>query len=371
MERIEQFIQEAERLPSVSLQAATAYRDHLPEMIAFVDATLSAEPRIHALIGNNPLQLMYDNHRHHGTFMAAVFAVGSYRMLAGTLPWVYRTYHARRFSYDYFPLELKTWILAGEKHLAHDHMAAIRRVYEWMIAQHERVIVLSRQDIALEPPAASRWLPLKNDFCTAALRGDYHTCLELARSAVHTAKDIEDVYLQVLQPVLYHVGRLWEKADISVAREHLVSAIVCRVMASVNLAVRAPTVTDGRVVVAAAPDEYHEIGAMMIADILEHDGWDVAYLGGNVPDADLLQLLREFAPGVLALSVTLSYNIVNAQEVIAAIRQDTALREIRVMVGGRVFNDNEKLWQTIGADGSAVNLSDARELAQAWRGALR
>jgi len=112
MHSLDQLILDANRLPRVPLRAATAYHDQLQEMTAFTDETLKVHPAIPELIGHNPLQVMYDNHRHHGAFMASVFLVGDYRMLARTLPWVYRAYHAHGFSYGYFPLELKTWLIA-------------------------------------------------------------------------------------------------------------------------------------------------------------------------------------------------------------------------------------------------------------------
>lgn len=367
METIERFINEAVNLPPVPLKASTAHQNHLKEMTAFVDETLSRNPNINSLIGHNPLQMMYDNHRHHSALMSTVFLIGSYRMLAGILPWVYRSYHAHNFSYDYFPLELKTWILAGEKYLANEEMVAIRKVYAWMIARHEQIIFLSQQDSGLEAPMDAQWLALKNEFREAVLCSDHLACLKLAMSTVKTSADIEGFYLQVLQPVLYEVGTLWEKAKISVAQEHLASAIVSRVMASVHLVERTSIKSYGKAVIAASPNEYHEIGASMISDILEHDGWDVAYLGGNVPRADLLQYLCEFSPELLALSVTIPFNVNRVKEIIAAIRSDETLREIKVMVGGRAFNDNEDLWQLVGADGFAANLSEMRHLAQSWR----
>lgn len=367
MDTIELLINEAIKLPPVPLQAFTAHLNHLKEMTTFVDEALSLDPKIHALIGHNPLQIMYDNHRHHGAFMSTVFSVGSYRMLAGALPWVYRSYHAHNFSYDYFPLELKTWILSGEKYLASDEMITIRNVYEWMITQHEKIILLSQQDAALAVPIDAKWMELKNEFRAALLVSDHTACLNLAAAAVKTSQDIEGFYLQVLQPVLYEVGQLWEKAEISVAQEHLASAIVSRVMASVNLVPRQTVKSCGKAVIAASPNEYHEIGASMISDILEHHGWNTAYLGGNVPSEDLLQYLREFTPELLALSVTIPFNIKKAKDIITAIRQDEKLCGIKVIVGGRVFNDNEGLWKLVGADGFAANLSEMRLLAQAWR----
>ncbi len=117
---LDSFADQAALLPSIPLESATSYQNCLPEMTAYVDEQLSKNPNILDLIGGNPLQMMHDNHRHHGAFMATVLTLGNYQLLARTLPWVYRAYHNRTFSFDYFPLELRHWIAAVEHFIPTD-----------------------------------------------------------------------------------------------------------------------------------------------------------------------------------------------------------------------------------------------------------
>ena len=103
------FISEAKKLPILTRQQVLQFRGMRSELTAFVDEQLSIRKDISALIGNNPLQIMFDNHKHHVAFMDTVFVVGDYGLLAKTLPWVYHSYHAQHFSYDSFPAELNAW----------------------------------------------------------------------------------------------------------------------------------------------------------------------------------------------------------------------------------------------------------------------
>ncbi len=107
---LDEIIKEAKGLPLVPLKATTIYQEKIPVLKRYVNDTLTSNPSITKLIGNNPLKIMYDNHSHHAAFMATVFSIGNYELLARTVPWVYRAYSAHNFSYDYFPLELKTWV---------------------------------------------------------------------------------------------------------------------------------------------------------------------------------------------------------------------------------------------------------------------
>lgn len=361
-----EILEEARNLPLVPLRETTAYRAHIVDLVSAVDNALVAEPDIHELIGGNPPQVMYENHRHHAAFMATVFSIGHYELLARTVPWVYRTYHSHRFSYDYFQRELRAWQRAIRQRVTDCGMEAVQAVYQWMLDVHERMIAISRSELGFEMPIDENWLETRNEFQSAVLRGDHKRCLTLARAAVREPADIEGFYLHILQPVLYEVGILWERGEISVAHEHIASAIVGRIMATLRAEHSGKGPKRGRAVVSASPNEFHEIGPWMISDILELDGWDVRYLGANTPRTDLLHLLRDFQPDFLALSVTMPFNIENAADVIREIRHSNTLKRTRILVGGHVFNQTPDLWQATGADAFAANLRDARQVAAEW-----
>lgn len=102
----ERVTQEAEKLAPVPPEAARDYRQRADRMISQVDRELAANPGIGSLNGENPMDIMYANHRHHARFMANVFRFNSFGLLARVVPWVYRAYRSRGFSDDCFPVEL-------------------------------------------------------------------------------------------------------------------------------------------------------------------------------------------------------------------------------------------------------------------------
>ena len=359
---------EAESLPSVPLKAATSYHAHSDELIQFVNDSLTADADINALIGNAPLQKMYDNHKHHAQFMATVFSLNEYDILVRTLPWVYRTYHSHNFSYDYFSAALKQWMAGVEKFLDPANAEPILWVYRWLMDMHKQIIAVAESDNLEPPPVHPDWIQKKSAFQAALLSGDHHHCLDIAEEMIHDSSGIEQFYSQIVQPSLYEIGMLWERAEISVAQEHLASAIVGRVMAAVGMNHLKPSEVKGKAVITASPNEFHEIGAWMISDTLEQDGWDVKYLGANTPQEDLIDMLLAFQPQVLAVSVTMSFNILKVRALIQEIRNTPKLDSLRIMVGGRVFNEQPDLWREIGGDGFASNLEEAKHLATQWHG---
>ena len=331
-----------------------------------VDDTLTASPKIKELIGNNPLQMMYDNHTHHSAFMATVFSIGSYELLARTVPWVYRAYSSHGFSYDYFSLELKAWILAINNLGDSNTFKEIVATYEWMIRHHEDMVHISQTEKELTLPISAEWMDYKDSFLAGLLEGDHRKCLGLAKDYLESGESVEAFYLHVIQPALYEIGMLWERGTISVAQEHLASAIVTRVMATTSMVAIPAHEARGRAVIAASPNEFHETGAWMISDALERQGWEVRYLGANTPVSDLLSLLADFKPDLLAISVTMPFNITAAKELIAAVRESDNLKSPYVVVGGLAFNGIRNLWESTGADNFAANLEEMTTLMQKW-----
>jgi MerR family transcriptional regulator, light-induced transcriptional regulator len=102
---------------------------------------------------------------------------------------------------------------------------------------------------------------------------------------------------------------------------------------------------------------------MMLADLMDLDGWDVYYVGSDVPTRDLLTTLERRKPHVLALSAAMLDSLLPVADVIAALRKSETLSGTRIMVGGLLFNEDSHLWRKVSADGYARDASDAVPLA--------
>ena len=75
---------------------------------------------------------------------------------------------------------------------------------------------------------------------------------------------------------------------------------------------------NGRRLVATSVDgELHEIGLRIVADLFEADGWDTMYLGSNLPAASVVGMVEKHRPGLLLVSVTMSFNIPRVVELIS------------------------------------------------------
>ena len=108
---------------------------------------------------------------------------------------------------------------------------------------------------------------------------------------------------------------------------------------------------------ASVSGNLHDIGARIVADHFEMEGWRSLFLGANTPVGDLVQAVEDFEPDLVALSVGLASHVRATAETIAALRERFPDRPI--LVGGRPFELVPDLWKDVGADGCAADAAAA------------
>jgi methanogenic corrinoid protein MtbC1 len=197
------------------------------------------------------------------------------------------------------------------------------------------------------------------DYLEAIRRGDRRAAFNVVDRALEAGSELHVLYLDVVQPAMREIGRLWQANVISVAEEHLATAISQAVMSRVFERVfewretRTP-----RLIAACADDERHQIGLRMLCDLLEMDGWDTVYLGASVPIESLVDIVYHKDPDAIAISATIAPHVPRVRDAIAALRRAPLKRQPVIAVGGRAFLADPSLAQRIGAD---VTASDAAE----------
>jgi len=190
--------------------------------------------------------------------------------------------------------------------------------------------------------------------------GDRRRAMAAIESGRASGLDLRTIYLSVLQPALREVGRRWERGTMTVAQEHLATAITQTVMG--RLAGEHFRDNDGGpMLIAACVDaERHAIGLRMLCDLMELEGWTSLYLGPTVPGGDLVRMVRERRPRAVALSVSLPPHLLPTRAAIAELRALGDPQPV-VVLGGRAVSD-AALAQRLGADLTASDAGEAVEL---------
>jgi methanogenic corrinoid protein MtbC1 len=219
------------------------------------------------------------------------------------------------------------------------------------------------QDSAPQPTYIDPSSPHGNlaaHYLTALLSADRDRASQLILDSFRNGVSIREIYLHVLQPVQYEIGRLWHMREISVAQEHFASSVTQLVMAQLYpfISVKGQERTKGSIVAVCVSGELHEIGIRMVADFFEMEGWSTHFLGANMPVNDIVEMLHTQKADLLAVSASMSSNVLKAKNLITAVRSSPS-PSIKVMVGGYTFNSVPDLWKQVGADYYAENAESA------------
>lgn len=153
----------------------------------------------------------------------------------------------------------------------------------------------------------------------------------------HALHPLEDVVLDLFRNAMLDLGQKWHDGEINTTTEHFASSYVqgrLRQLMSLSGTNR----HGPRVIVACAPHDQHEIGAMMLAVMLRREGYLVFYVGANTPVADLVAMARDVGPAAVMVSAS------SLDSVQFLLDQRAHLDGIAPVVayGGRAFDEDPR-----------------------------
>lgn len=355
-------------LVRISEKAAEEYAANGEELLRHVNGRMKRIP-VGMLVANQ-VEMMLQNHHHHLQFMESYFRLNIPELLQETVLWVYSAYLSHGFSPDYFPAEITNWMDAVSTFLSPESAAEINAVYGWLLGHHDFFLEAARRDTRREHETDEGPHPLgelRNEFFQGLLEGKLSRCNTCAAGYISGPRELQEFYLGVIQPAMVDIGAMWERGELSVAREHLATAIVTRILASQHMRFFGLDKPKGKALVSAAANEYHELGARMIADLLDLDGWDVKFIGSNVPVEEAVGIIRSERPSFAGISVTMPFNLEKAAGLIRRIHDTPDISGTKILVGGRAFQLSPSLWRALGADACVNNAADIFEVANSFR----
>jgi methanogenic corrinoid protein MtbC1 len=172
-------------------------------------------------------------------------------------------------------------------------------------------------------------------YLNALLSGEKGQCIETVNNLLGKGITLYDLYIGLFQRSMYQVGELWEKNRISVAVEHLATAITESLLTLVYPLIFSAEHVGRKAVVSCVAGEYHQLGGKMAADVFELNGWDGYFLGANTPPEELLGLIQQKKPDVLGLSLSIYFNLESLCRVLEVVRG--SFRNLPVLAGGQAF----------------------------------
>lgn len=205
------------------------------------------------------------------------------------------------------------------------------------------------------------------EYLEAQLQGDRRRALALVGEMLERRGLSGPVIRrQVIGAAQREIGQLWQQNRISIAQEHMATAISHLALADLFQRDHGTAANGRKVIVACVEGELHEFPARLVADELDLAGFAVRFLGADVPLDTLLSFVAREQPDLVVISATMVFH---ADQVRKTVERLSALFPgVPVAIGGQVCEWIEPLGAEVGA---AISGCDVATLVSKARALLR
>jgi methanogenic corrinoid protein MtbC1 len=174
-------------------------------------------------------------------------------------------------------------------------------------------------------------------YLNALLDGDKNQCLNIVKSLIEQNVNIKEIYMELFQRSMYRIGQLWEKERCSIADEHVATRITEGMIEYVAGNFSHSNKNGKLALITCIDKEYHELGARMVAGFLEVSGWKTIFIGANIPQEEIITLIREKHPDLVGISSSFYINIRRLINLLEEIKAEFPSQEI--IVGGQSLSE--------------------------------
>ena len=239
------------------------------------------------------------------------------------------------------------WLIARQE----EGMSIGNAAKLWQTLNEQGEDPLLEFDTALETePFLAAFLETSSEI--TKLRGEWvQACLAFDRSAAEQTLarafalfPPEVVCVDLMQAGLAAIGALWYEGKATIQQEHFASAMSIQCL-DMLIAATAPPTHRERIIVAAAEDDFHVFSPLLFTFLLRRRGWDVLYLGADMPTASLAETVAQVKPHLLIVSAQTLATATSLLDVTAALDGDDTI----IGYGGIVFNMMPSLQERIPA----------------------
>jgi methanogenic corrinoid protein MtbC1 len=188
------------------------------------------------------------------------------------------------------------------------------------------------------------------EFRSAAVRaaqrldaGELQGVLERAAVSLGVPAFLE----QVAAPSIREIGHGWQNGTVTVGQEHLATVVFRRVLAWIIDTVGTGE-SDARLLVATPPGQMHELGALLAGAAAASEGWDVVYLGADLPASEVVSAAEQAGVQAVALSIVLPTDDAGLVQTIKQIREELP-PAVQLFLGGAAVDEDPERFRTPGA----------------------
>jgi MerR family transcriptional regulator, light-induced transcriptional regulator len=209
---------------------------------------------------------------------------------------------------------------------------------------------LNLADAPLAPLEAPDPWPKATAFEASLLAGNQIEALAIMDRCMDNGQSLVDVKFHVIRSALYSIGAKWQANQVTVAHEHMATAIAQSVMTLGLLQSPLPALNGKRALLACVEGNHYAVGLRMVADAFQLADWDVQFLGSNMPTSALVLQTMEWKPDLVGLSVSFAQQLRVVRDIVEKLKERLGSARPAVIIGGLAINRFDRLANLVGAD---------------------
>ncbi|HSR32656.1 MAG TPA: MerR family transcriptional regulator [Anaerolineae bacterium] len=242
----------------------------------------------------------------------------------------------RHRLYSQHDIDTIKWLMARQR----EGLSIKRAVDLW-----QQILAEGRDPLRTATPIATSAVPvlapyaggetiaeLRRNWISACLAYDERQAEQIVNQAFALYPP-ETVAVELLQKAVAEIGEGWYRGKVTVQQEHFCSGLVIRRMEAMVMAAPLPT-RPGRILFACPPQEQHVIGPLLLTFILRRRGWEVVYLGANVPTEQLDSTVAATKPQLVMLAAQQLHTAATLLEM----AHQLGKQNVPLAYGGLIFN---------------------------------
>ncbi len=182
---------------------------------------------------------------------------------------------------------------------------------------------------------------------------------ELVFGAMDRGIGARKLLQHLIWPAMEQIGRLYRQDHITRIVEHMATRINRMVADQLHaFLARAPKMGN-RMVILCGEGQQPELGAQIMADLFEAEGWSVYFLGSGVPNDEILQFVGKVKADVLTIYGMHAAGAPTVRNLVSIIREVGICDDMQVLVVGGVFNRADGLADEVRADLFAKDIASS------------
>jgi MerR family transcriptional regulator, light-induced transcriptional regulator len=202
-------------------------------------------------------------------------------------------------------------------------------------------------------------------FCQLALGDNARAMLDFVEAKLGAGSSVESIFVELLAPAARRLGQFWEDdsgdfVDVTMGLWRIQEILR-------ELTMRAPPFRSAgqgirRALFSPMPGEQHSLGTLMVSECFERAGWDCEVLL-EPAQSELIDKVAKCHFDIVGLTISCDCPSAAIGSLVRSIKAVSPNPHVRVMIGGRVVNEQPELVAECGADATAIDAPSAVAVA--------